>query len=365
VANVYFFTGFPGFIATSLIRQMIRQRCEIKHLYLLVFPSFMQKAKEEVEKLAKEENASLQQFTLIPGDITKMNMALDPEINRELQENVTHAFHLAAIYDLAVPKDIAFNVNVNGTKNVNDWIMKLERIQRYVYFSTAYVSGTREGRILETELERKQSFKNHYESTKYEAEKLVRGIMDKVPTTIIRPGIVKGHSQTGETIKFDGPYFFLNFFDKLRFLPIIPFLGTGEAEGNFVPVDYVLDATLYLAHEDCGIGKTYHLTDPRPYRMKEVYRMVMKEYLGREPVGTIPLSAAKWFLSIPAIRRWVRVEKESLDYLHCKAEYDCSQAQNDLRESGIVCPDFQQTLGPMIAFYERHKHDPQKQLRIP
>ncbi|KIL37043.1 3-beta hydroxysteroid dehydrogenase [Cohnella kolymensis] len=365
MSRCYFFTGFPGFIASSLIRQIIRDHhAAIGHIYLLVLPDLLEKAREEVQRVSAEEGLPFERFSLISGDITKPDLDILPERNGLLQHEVTHVFHLAAVYDLAVPRQIAFNVNVNGTRNVNDWVQGLHNIERYVYFSTAYVSGTREGRILESELDRDQSFKNHYESTKFEAEMLVRQVMGKVPTTIIRPGIVKGNSQTGETIKFDGPYFILNVFDKVRFLPLIPYLGAGEAEGNFVPVDYVLSATIYLGHANAGIGKTYHLTDPKPYRMKDVYRFLLAEYLGKEPIGTIPLAAAKGFLSIPALRKWLRIEKESLDYLACMAAYDCTQAQNDLRGSGIVCPDFKDTVGSMVQFYERHKNDTNKQLRI-
>ncbi|WP_246042211.1 hypothetical protein [Cohnella pontilimi] len=39
---------------------------------------------------------------------------------------------------------------------MNQWILTLPNLRRYVYFSTAYVSGDREGRILETELEMEQ-----------------------------------------------------------------------------------------------------------------------------------------------------------------------------------------------------------------
>src|SRR5699024_12399556 len=46
-------------------------------------------------------------------DITRVELVNDNTANQQLQETVTHVFHLAAIYDLAVPRDIAFNVNVD------------------------------------------------------------------------------------------------------------------------------------------------------------------------------------------------------------------------------------------------------------
>ena len=48
-----------------------------------------------------------------------------------------------------------------------------------MYFSTAYVAGTREGNLLETELIRPVAFKNHYEETKFEAELVVEQLKTK------------------------------------------------------------------------------------------------------------------------------------------------------------------------------------------
>ncbi|MRH43865.1 NAD-dependent epimerase/dehydratase family protein [Aquibacillus halophilus] len=364
MANSYFFTGFPGFICTSLIKRLIESEYDINYFYLLVLPSLKGKAENEINRITNEKKISPKKFILIEGDITKRNLGIGPELNEQLSKKITHVFHLAAIYDLAVPKRLAYDVNVTGTNQVNDWILNLHTIQRYIYFSTAYVSGTREGRIVETELEANQTFKNHYEQTKFEAEKLVRSVIDKVPTTIIRPGVVKGNSETGETVKFDGPYFMLNMFENLRFLPIIPYLGTGAAEGNFVPIDYILKATIYLGHSDIGVGKTYHLTDPSPYTMKEVYKMLMVQYLGKKPVGKIPVWLAKASLTIPGIRKRLKVEKEALDYFTCLTTYDCTQAQLDLEGSGIECPDFKETLESMTVFYEKHKNDVEKHIEI-
>ncbi|MEZ5582733.1 MAG: SDR family oxidoreductase [Candidatus Competibacteraceae bacterium] len=178
-----------------MIRKMIREDYPIAEINLLVLPNMMDKAQAEVAKIAASETIAADKLRIVQGDITKPNLALDPGEDTRLKEAVTHVFHLAAVYDLAVPEDIAHTVNVTGTGLVNDWLLTLNHLQRYVYFSTAYVSGKREGRILETELEMGQSFKNHYERTKYEAEVLVRKIVDRVPTTIIRPGIVVGDSK--------------------------------------------------------------------------------------------------------------------------------------------------------------------------
>lgn len=358
-------TGYPGFLASNLIRQLIHDhQQDIEHIYLLVLPSQESKANEEIKGFSNKNFIPENLFSIVLGDITKPGLAIFEDISQSLQESVTHVFHLAAIYDLAVPKDIAYDVNVNGTKNVNNWVKTLNKLSRYIYFSTAYVSGAREGKIYEHELSEGQSFKNHYEQTKYEAEILVDDIKDSVPTTIIRPGIVKGNSKTGETIKFDGIYFMLNFLDHLRFLPVMTYLGDGEPEGNFVPSDYVLKAVSYLAVAPVGEGKTYHLTDPKPYKMKELHKMLSESYLGKTPKGQVPLALAKNALSVTAIRKWLHVEKEAMDYFEIKSSYDCTQTVADLNGSGITCPDLKDTIEPMIDFYRKYKDDSNKHIEI-
>ena len=75
--------------------------------------------------------------------------------------------------------EIAWEVNVEGTRQVIEFVRNHPSIERYMYFSTAYVAGKREGMLLETELIRPNAFKNHYEETKFEAELLVEELKER------------------------------------------------------------------------------------------------------------------------------------------------------------------------------------------
>ncbi|MEH7012948.1 SDR family oxidoreductase [Neobacillus niacini] len=360
----YFFTGFPGFICNQLIREVLKKNELQGIIYVLVLQGMMDKARKERQAIMTELGMKDEAFILIEGDITQPSLMISDDNLEFLNGKVTHVFHLAAIYDLAVPRDIAFRINVKGTDNVNRWVKGLTQLKRYVYFSTAYIVGTREGTLYETELIRPASFKNHYEETKYEAEALVAKLKEDVPITIIRPGIVKGHSQTGETIKFDGPYFMMNFLERLKFLPLLPRLGKGKAYVNLVPIDYIIQATTYLSFLKKGEGKTYHLTDPRPYRASEIYTLLMEELINKKPKGTLPLSVGKLFLSIKPMRKFLGVEKEALDYFTWMGHFDCTYSVNDLEGSGIECPDFKDGLKPMTSFYLKQKDNPNYQIPI-
>ncbi|MCA1031243.1 SDR family oxidoreductase [Bacillus timonensis] len=361
--NTYLITGFPGFISTEMIKALIEKKIA-KQIYVLVLPGMLEKARTSINEINDYHQLDPTTISMIVGDITKDDLGISLQVKNELSASVTHVLHLAAIYDLAVPREIAYKVNVEGTKNVNSLILSLPSLKRYIYFSTAYVAGNRTGTLYENELVMPQSFKNHYEQTKYEAEKLVREIAETIPTTIIRPGIVKGHSKTGETNKFDGPYFMLNFLERLKFSPVIPFIGKGNVKVQLVPIDYIIAATIFLGHNEIGVNKTYHLTDPSPYTVREVYKWITEAHLHKIPRGTVPVSFVKLLLSFQLIRKLFHIEKEALDYFTWDAQFDSTNAQKDLEKANITCPDLKQTIKPMVTYYLENKHNRSKHVSI-
>lgn len=348
-------TGFPGFLAKNIIQELRQQRTYSK-IYVLVLPSQTGLAENMIAEIYQDQLLS-QSIEIVEGDITLPDAGIHLDTFEKLRDEVEYVWHLAAIYDLAVPKEIAWQVNVHGTEMFNRVVTQLSKLKRYIYFSTAYVAGLREGKLLETELIRPVGFKNHYEETKYEAELLVEKLKETIPVTIIRPGIVRGHSETGETIKFDGPYFFVNMISKLRKLPFLPYLGKSYSYINVVPSDFITKASIYCSLSEEAIGKTLHLTDPNPYPVEEVYRAFVKELAGKYPKGRVPLTIAKTAVALYPIRKFLQVEKETLDYLTWNATFDTTNAETILLKGNITCPDFIQTIPTMIAFYNNHKHD--------
>jgi hypothetical protein len=87
-----------------------------------------------------------------------------------------------------------------------------------------------------------------------------------VPYRIYRPGIVVGHSKTGEIDKIDGPYYFFKLIQKFRkaLPPWMPTIGIEGGRINIVPVDFVAGAIDHIAHKKGLDGGCFHLTDPDP-----------------------------------------------------------------------------------------------------
>src|SRR5262245_5696979 len=195
-------TGFPGFIGRRLVAALLERDPEVR-VTALVEPRMLEAARPVADSIGDER------IELLAGDITDRRLGLEADDYERLTAETRRVFHLAAIYDLAVPLEIAQRVNVDGTGNVLDFCRAAETLERLAYVSTAYVAGLRTGVVYEHELIMGQEFKNHYESTKFQAEVWVRELLGEVPITILRPAIVVGDSETGETEKFDGPYYVL------------------------------------------------------------------------------------------------------------------------------------------------------------
>ena len=254
-----FLTGFPGFIAARLVKRLAQEGARF---LLLVQPEFAGRAAEEVSRIASETGTPATSFRVLEGDITKKDLGLCAADLDVAGNETTVLYHLAAIYDLTVRPEVARLVNVEGTRNVNQFALnKLIKLRRYHYISTCYVAGLRKGLILETELRHNAGFRNYYEESKHLAEIEVEEMKSRLPITIHRPSVVCGDSNTGETAKYDGIYYLIHYVRKWPGLLSLSNIGNSNVSLNMVPVDFVVEAMTALAIDENAIGATVQLAD--------------------------------------------------------------------------------------------------------
>jgi len=343
-------TGFPGFIGTRLVRRLIVDDPDLG-IVALVEGRMVDRAREVAAGIDGRR------IEVVAGDIGERDLGLGAQIER-LRGEVTTVFHLAAIYDLAVPLELAQRVNVEGTGNVLDFCAACERLERHVYVSTAYVAGLRRGVVYEHELVMGQGFKNHYESTKFQAEAWVRERSHEVPTTIIRPAIVVGDSQTGETQKFDGPYYVLRVIARMGRAPL-PQVGRAGAAFNAVPVDFVIDGMVVAARDPGAVGHTLHLVDPEPVSARELTEVFAREYAGRAPSYTASARVTQEALRFDVVRKALGgTPRESIRYLNHPVRFDTRQATDLLARNGVRCPRFADYAPALVRFFREHESDP-------
>jgi thioester reductase-like protein len=213
--------------------------------------------------------------------------------------------------------------------------------------------------VYEHELNLGQGFKNHYESTKFQAEIWVRSLMDQIPTTVYRPAIVVGDSKTGETQKFDGPYYMLRTVAVAasRHMPI-PQFGAANAPFNVVPVDFVLDALSVADDDPALVGETLHLVDPEPITAGEVFGLLAREYAGREPAYKLPPKLVQASLRSKRMRAMFSgAPPESIEYLNHSVRFDTRRANELLARHDLRCPRFEEYVGPVVKFFREHEDD--------
>lgn len=342
-----FVTGFPGFIANRLLERLARTDCRFM---LLVQPVLVARAKDEIARIAQLTGKNVDDFKLVEGDITHAELGLTPLDAGEVREETTRVFHLAAIYDLAVARQLALHVNVAGTMHVLQFARLMPKLRHFHYVSTCYVAGKREGVILETELRHDAGYRNYYEESKYLAETQVEAMKQELPVTIHRPAVVCGDSTTGETAKYDGVYYLIHYLLSWPSVLTMINIGNYEVSLNLVPVDFVVDAMAALAFDERAIGKTVQLADPSPLTTNELFNSIARSVNGGRSRITAPPSWVRFFLMLPPSPRITGLPHHAVPYFFVKQLYDSSQARELLAPHGIHCPPFENYVDKIVDF---------------
>jgi nucleoside-diphosphate-sugar epimerase len=341
-------TGFPGFLGSALLPGIVRRTGE--DALCVVQAKYHELATRRIEELGPELRGRVR---LIEGDITQRGLGLE----RDLLDDVSEVWHLAAVYDLAVERSLAVRVNVDGTRNVLDAIEGCPNLRRLHYFSTCYVSGRYAGPFAEDDLEVGAPFNNYYEETKHVAEADVRRRMASgLPATIYRPPIVVGDSQTGETQKFDGPYFIMQWLLRQPERAFLPVAGDpATIRVNVVPRDFIVDAVSFLSGLPASEGRTYQIADPHPLTVEELSD-TLADATGRKLIKVpLPRRLAKAALAhVPGVYQLMRIPPEAVDYFVHPTHYLTDHLRADLAGSGIAAPPFQSYVDRLVAFMRSH-----------
>lgn len=344
-------TGFPGFLSAHLIQALCAGGRPPERIQLLALPRMRAAAERALDDLPRQVRT---RCCIVEGDITKPSLGLTPQALEDALESDT-IWHLAALYDLSVSQHAAYSVNVRGTVNVLDFCEQCPDLKRFNYVSTCYVSGDRTGTILESQLDESQGFKNHYEETKFWAEAEVQRRSEALDVVIFRPGIVVGHSVTGETAKYDGPYFLFKLLNQMPDWMPVPRIDSGEVV-NLVPIDYAVDAMAYIAAQPTATGRVFQIADPRPMRAPDILALAADE-LGQKRSSrlTVPLKVLEGALGIAAVERASGMPQQALEYFAHGAVYDTSQTSRALADAPhIRCPHLSTYLGTLLEFMVAH-----------
>lgn len=333
-------TGATGGIGQELVRLFLERTPH--RLFLCVRPNANISAERRVEKLFVKlglNGAHRKRIRILVGDITRPQLGLDSQDWKDTLREIDEFYHSAALTKLGADWEEAEAVNVKGTFHALELAREARdkgRLQRFFYFSTAYVAGSlTQIHSLEDELPQGPKFANTYEATKFLAEKRVREeLANGLPAAIFRPSIVVGDSKRGAISEFNVIYPFLRLFAHglLKRLP-----ARLQDSFNIVPIDFVVEASFTLSRQPESLGKTFHLVSENPPTL-QMFLELREEYQGFPPVEVVrPEDFSPEKLSSEE-RNIFSTLHPYLGYLGSSLTFDSRNTRRALRGTGILFP---------------------------
>ena len=358
----YFVTGATGFIGRFLVTDLLKRKGTV---HVLV----RKDSQKKLEAIGRKMGWDMKRIVPVAGDLSAARCGVSAAQLRALKGKVRHFFHLAAIYDMDADAASQRVANVDGTRHALDLAAALDA-GCFHHVSSIAAAGLYPGIFREDMFEEAEGLDDPYLATKHESEGLVRA-EKRIKWRVYRPGMVVGHSQTGEIDKIDGPYYFFTLLKKLReaLPPWMPMVGIEGGRINIVPVDFVAAALDHIAHKPKLDGHTFHLTDPEPMRVGEVLNAFARA--GHAPEMTMRIDARMFAFvpsgvrmaaaNLPPVRRMTamllrdfRIPKSVLKFITYPTRFDNRETERALKGSGISVPRLDSYAWRLWDYWERH-----------
>jgi len=334
-------TGATGFLGMDVLARLIER--EHEQVVVLIRARDDAGARERLAqvlaRLYDHAPAAAERVRAMRGDLLEPALGLSARDRAALVASVDRIVHCAASISFDLPLAQAREVNVQGVARVLELARAIAAggsLRRVVHVSTAYVSGRHEGEFGEEDLDVGQQFRNTYERSKHEAEKLARaGAADGLPLAIARPSIVVGHRSSGWTPAFNVLYWPMRAFER-GLLKEVP--AREDSIVDIVPVDYVTDGLLALLDDPHAHGVHNLVAAERALTARELDELHCA-LSGREPVRFTPAGAG-----LPA------GTETFVPYFDVRCRFTDARAKALLARAGVEKPDPRDYLEALIAY---------------
>jgi nucleoside-diphosphate-sugar epimerase len=275
-------TGGTGFLGSFLIDFLLRH--EYRIVALVRGPAAAGRLTETLQSIrggANDEAPSRECLSVVEGDVRAPGFGAAAETLRVLSDTVEEIWHCAASFKFQerCQAEVAAH-NITGTQNVLDFARECNARRRTPLFhvSTAYAAPLIDGVVREALPPIEALFRNRYEWSKQEAERLVGEYRQhyQIPVFIFRPAIIIGHSVSGRATRFSGYYDVIRAIYQLtRNLEVnlgdgfdrdlrLRVLAGKDGRLNVVPVDFIVEAMWRVAGRGLDSPWIFNLTNDRP-----------------------------------------------------------------------------------------------------
>lgn len=359
-----FVTGTTGFLGSYLLVELLKDgydcfvhvRCaREKDGYLRVI--------DALKQVTDVMSLNLSRIHIIPGDLTQPLLGLSPSHVALVTKHCDEFIHCAASVRFDLAYDQAYDINVNGTRELLEVALlrnNIAPVKRIDIVSTAYIAGCSKTTIEETPPLQGIRFRNTYEQTKHQAEVYAIEKMAVLPITVFRPSIIVGEAGNGKTNNFNTIYSLLKIYARgqWRILP-----AHSQTPIDLVTVDYVRDAMLAIRKKPESIGQFYHLTagQQNVLSIHEIVAIAQKHCVTAKNVIYHPVSL--WLhillplfnvvmnvLPLKKLKTVLPVLKAYLPYTAQNPQFNDDKTQQILAGSGITSADIKTAIDEVFAY---------------
>ncbi len=272
-----FMTGATGYLGAFLLAELMEQT-EVT-VNCLVRASTGSEGRRRVQGnlerygIWQDEYAHRIDITL--GELTEPQFGLSVEEFSGLAREIDTIFHSGAWVNFVFPYERLKPAHVDALETVMRLAVAAKPKPIALHFiSTLGVimsTGYGEDEVVSEDgrLQHVEGLLNGYEQAKHVADKMAwTGMTERgIPTAIYRPGMVGGHSETGEYHKVDE--FLSSFYKGCIQLGSWPLLNT---TWEVVPVDYVCRAIVHGAKDPKNLNHAYFTLHPEPTPVADYIR---------------------------------------------------------------------------------------------
>lgn len=320
-------TGGTGFIGSHLVDSLVSKGHEVRVLL------------RKTSNTKYLENLDVEK---VYGDVRDKNSL------KSAVENVDVVYHLGAIFNYWAPRDLIFDININGTKNVLDACLNAN-IERFVHCSTIGVMGP----TGTTPADEKKPYNpdgSAYALSKCKAEKLALKYYteQKLPVTVIRPAVVYG------------PRCFYGMYDGIIAAAkgeANAILGPGDNYVSLIHVSDVVKGLELAAKKEKAAGEIYIITDGKPLTLNQLFIIMAKVLEIDPPDKHVPIWMAKNMAFLSEMKARLtggspNFTLKSIDFMTTNHIYDISKAKHELGYEPKI--SFEEGLKQTIDFYREN-----------